>query len=92
MQKDKQRQYNMNTDIGNDYSVKVFPINPWGEDLNQALLIHSHTLIRIPISSKCVIFKRFRIFRRQTTAKSDTQKKLRILLILGTCFSTNIVF
>lgn len=45
----------MNTDIGNDHSV-VFPINPWGEDLNQAQLIHSHALIGIPISSKCVIF------------------------------------
>lgn len=35
-------------------------------------------------------FKRFPIFRRQTTAQSETQEKLRIELTLGTFFCTNI--
>lgn len=35
-------------------------------------------------------FKRFLIFRRQTTAQSETQEKLRTELILGTFFCTNV--
>lgn len=69
LQKDKQRQNNMNTDIGNDHSV-VFSINPWGEDLNQAQLIHSHTLIGIPISSKFASFLKVSHFQK-TDYSSD---------------------